>query len=174
MFRKLQQRFRDMKTIRQLCEQAEHHARNSGQQEAGAEHFILAALDLPDGTASAAFARLGVDGKLFKQAIAQQAKDALPAVGVQIGSSTMVSTQPLDAAATGLLYQAQASGQSLMQALAAQDKPANIALQGAHVLQAACTAQYGVTIRALRAMGLEPARLAAAAEAEIQAASLAA
>lgn len=172
MFRKLQQRFRDMKTIKQLCEQAEQHARDSGQKEAGAEHLVLAALDLPDGTASAAFARLGVNGRQYKEAIAQQAADALQGIGVQVDSSALPGTQPLAATATGMLYQAQASAQSLMRALAAQNKPADVALLGAHILLAACSAQYGVAIRAMRAMGVEPTRLATAAQAEIQAASM--
>lgn len=174
MFRKLQQRFRDMKTIKQLCEQAEQHARDSGQKEAGAEHFVLAALDLPDGTASAAFARLGVNGRQFKEAIVQQAADALQGIGVQVDNSALPGTQSLDTPAPGTVYQAQASGQSLMRALAAQDKPADVALLGAHILLAACSAQYGVAIRAMRAMGVEPDGLAAAAEAEIQAAMQAA
>lgn len=173
MFGKIQQRFRDMRSIKSLCEQAEQHARSNGQ-EPGAEHFVLAALDMPDGTAQAAFARLGVDGHSYKEAIRQQAANALHSVGVQVDVSVLKTSNPQrDMPTTGGLYQAQASGQNLMQALASQQKPPGLALMGAHVLLAACTAQYGVAVRALRAMGIEPAKLAEAARAEIHAWELA-
>ena len=42
-------------------------------------------------------------------------------------------------------------------------------LLGAHVILAATTAQYGVAIRAFRAMGIDPTKLAEAATEEINA-----
>ena len=51
MFETIKQRFRDMSTIKSLCLAAEQHANTDGQKEPGAEYFVLAALESPDGTA---------------------------------------------------------------------------------------------------------------------------
>jgi hypothetical protein len=51
MFDRLRHRLRGVGTLKTLCEAAEQHARRAGQDQPGAEHFVLAALDLPDGSA---------------------------------------------------------------------------------------------------------------------------
>jgi hypothetical protein len=47
MFKRLTQNLRDMGTIKTLCEAAERIARANHQERPGAEHFVLAALELP-------------------------------------------------------------------------------------------------------------------------------
>ncbi|MGZ8476106.1 MAG: Clp protease N-terminal domain-containing protein, partial [Candidatus Limnocylindria bacterium] len=47
-----------MRTIKKLLTDAEVEARAMGEAEPGAEHLLLAALDLPDGSARRAFERL--------------------------------------------------------------------------------------------------------------------
>ena len=49
MLQRIRQRFADMHTIKILAEAAERHAGAAGEREPGPEHFLLAALDLPDG-----------------------------------------------------------------------------------------------------------------------------
>ena len=46
----LKRRIGEMRTIKTLCTDAERHAHADGAREPGLEHFLLAALDLPDGT----------------------------------------------------------------------------------------------------------------------------
>ena len=48
MLQRIRQRLQDMRTLRQLFTRAEHHARAQGQPRPGAEHFLLAAIELPD------------------------------------------------------------------------------------------------------------------------------
>ncbi|WP_374582681.1 Clp protease N-terminal domain-containing protein [Pseudoduganella sp.] len=161
MFSTLKRRLGDMATIKTLCTAAERHANAAGQQQPGAEHFVLAALELPDGSAAAALRRLQAEPSAFRAAVEQQYADALAGLGVA-GASL---PPPAPVAASDGLYRAGASGQALLQALAALDK-AGRPLLGAHVLLAASAAQQGVTARALRAMGLTPAQLAQAAQQE--------
>jgi len=170
MFSKIKQRFHDMGTIKSLCLGAEKHANANGQKEPGAEHFVLAALELPDGTARKAFERIHVDPDGFRTAITQQYQDALRHVGIEspqyyASSNDTVPMPPL----TGV-YDAQPSGQALMQQLVAQRKvDSNVPLLGAHIVMAVTSAQYGVAVRALRAMGVDLTRLAEAATTEINA-----
>ena len=83
MFETIKQRFRDMSTIKSLCLAAEQHANTDGRKEPGAEHFVLAALESPDGTARKAFEHIRVDPNSFRAAIAQhgEAVRALRAMG---------------------------------------------------------------------------------------------
>ncbi|BBB97661.1 hypothetical protein ABIF38_004004 [Bradyrhizobium japonicum] len=50
MFKGIGSKLNDMGTIKFLCERAETYALQDQQREPGAEHFLLASLDLPDGT----------------------------------------------------------------------------------------------------------------------------
>ena len=69
MLDRLKTRLHDMTTIATLCLKAEHYANERGLKEVGAEHFVLAALALPDGTARRVFERLGADPDGFADAI---------------------------------------------------------------------------------------------------------
>lgn len=59
MFKGIGSKLNDMGTIKFLCERAETYALQDQQREPGAEHFLLASLDLPDGTSRLAFDRAG-------------------------------------------------------------------------------------------------------------------
>lgn len=166
MLSNLKQRFRDAKTISTLCSVAERYANASGEEEPGAEHFVLAALDLPDGSARRAFARLGADPARFGAAIEVQYQQALQCVGIDSKVLQEVAADAISARRG--LYHAQASGQELMQRMAADRRSDSSMLCGAHVLIAASASEHGVVPRALRAMGIDSQRLAAAARAEIQ------
>lgn len=156
-----------MGTIKALCLEAERQARQSGEQEPGAEHFLLAAIELPDGSARQVFARLGVDADAVRGAVAAQYDNALRNVGVDprvlnstIGDSTVTMR-------TATLYRAKPSGASVMQALAAlRRSDSDGPLLGAHVLIAVAGMNEGVAIRTLRALGIEPSELAGSAKVE--------
>lgn len=171
MFERLKQRVRDMGTIKALCEAAERHALAAGEREAGAEHFLLAALELPDGSAHRAFERVGADAARLGAAVEQQYRDALHGVGVDPEPLEAAAGAPEPLAPAAGLYRAAPSGQAVMQRLAAlraEDKDA--ALLGCHVVAVVAGMPQGVAPRALRAMGVEPQALARAAGDEAQAA----
>lgn len=167
MLNYLKRRFRDMRTVATLCQNAEKLANSSGRSEPGAEHFVLAALSLPDGTAQRAFQRLHVDSDQFRHAIDQQYADALCSVGINLPENS-VFERPALARPGSKLYKGHASAQALMQRLSEigkdkKEKP----LLGAHVVLAAISAQFGVIPRALQVMGIDPVILADAARMEI-------
>ncbi len=168
MFNKIKRRFRDMSTIKALCVGAEKHANAEGHKEPGSEHFVLAALELPDGTARKAFERINIDPNNYRTAITRQYEDALRNIGIELPRGGAVSDNAVTVPSGTGVYNAQSSAQVLMQHLANQQKTdSSTPLLGAHVILAVTAAQYGVAVRALRAMGVDPATLAEAARAEI-------
>jgi len=175
MFGVIRQRFRDAGTLKTLCMTAEQLANAGGQQIPGAEHFILSALALPDGTARRTFERLRVDPAAFQPAIEQQYAAALAAVGLQAGVAAEALPDAVAVLPRKGMYQTQASAQALMAVLtrqvmvAAQKANARTPLLGAHVLLAAAAAERGVAARALRTLGIDRDQLVAAASAEVAA-----
>lgn len=150
LFAGLRRRFNDARTLALLCKGAEREARAAGQTEPGAEHFLLAALELPDGSARRAFERLGVAPAQVRAAIERQYAQALgDAVGIEPAT-------PLSGAGAGV-YRAAASGQEIVQALARRSD-GDAGLRGADVLRAIAAMRHGVAARSLRALDLdEPA-----------------
>ena len=173
MFKTIRQRCRDMGTIKTLCFEAEKLANAEGQKEPGAEHFVLSALALPDGTARKAFLRIHADPDNFRAAITQQYEDALQNVGIALPRDAEISSELTPVPTSKGLYKTQPSAQALMQTLTReimkkeQKADSTAPLLSAHVLLAATSAQYSVAARAFRAMGVDPAKLAEAASAEI-------
>jgi ATP-dependent Clp protease ATP-binding subunit ClpA len=162
MFNRIKARFESMGTIKALCEQAEHHARQDQQNAPGAEHFLLAALDLPDGTARRAFEATGADPEGFRPAIARQYADALKVVGLDAAlSEGLDNPEPLPAQRR--LFDAAPSGQEVMQQLA-EERKGHDPLRGAHIVAIVADMPHGVAARALRAMGVDAGALRAAAE----------
>ncbi len=179
MFNTIKQRFRDVGTINVLCSGAEKLANTDDKKEPGAEHFVLSALELPDGTARKAFRRIHADPDSFRAAIARQCEDALQNIGIALPPEAAIVGEARPVAAGTGLYKAQALADTLMQTLArdimAKEHKVDSAapLLSAHVILAAIAAQYGVAVRAFRAMGIDPTKLAEAATAEIIASRMA-
>ncbi|MEW6704551.1 MAG: Clp protease N-terminal domain-containing protein [Pseudomonadota bacterium] len=167
MFRRLTLRLRDMRTITALCRSAELHANAEGRQAPGSEHFVMAAMDLPDGTAQRAFRRANADPARFRQAIVQQYARALRSAGID--ASLFEDDAPAMPEAKGL-YKAEDSARQLVERLARlrREEPAR-PLLGADVIAVAAESRHGITARAIEAMGLDAATLRAAAQAEIEA-----
>ncbi|MCF6120951.1 Clp protease N-terminal domain-containing protein [Mesorhizobium muleiense] len=155
-------RLSNARTIKTLCESAENYALKDQQRQAGAEHFLLAAIDLPDNTARLAFREIGADAAGFRDAVGAQYWEALRSVGVNAGEhkSGGLTPEPLQGAAG--LYDAAPSGAEVMKELAA-NRNDHRPLLGAHVVAIVAAMEQGVAARALRCMGVDPAALKAAA-----------
>lgn len=82
MFEKLRRARADPATMLALFPKAEQIARADGVDEPGAEHLLLAALDLDDGIATRALDRFHVDAGSLRAAIGAQHDEALRAIGV--------------------------------------------------------------------------------------------
>lgn len=162
MFSRIKARLTDMATIKTLCTQAEAYALQDQQREPGAEHFLLSALDLPDGTARRAFERIGADPAALQPAIARQYGDALAAIGFDLTLPKETSGEKPLTARPGA-FVASASGQEAMQALTA-GRAEHSPLLGVHVVAVVAGMSHGVAARALRAMGIDAAALRSAAQ----------
>ena len=160
---RLKNPFRDMRTIRMLLEGAEAEANRAGESMPAAEHLLLAALELPDGTARRAFERVGADPGALRQAIEDQHAEALRAIGIAADTAELAGpTAPL---ANGV-YRSSGSAQSAFQAAGTLARKTRSQLVGAHVVLAIADMEHGTAVRALRARGIDIDALAAAAREE--------
>lgn len=158
VFGVIQQKVSAARTLSALCRGAEAEARQDGQPEPGAEHFVLAAFSLPDGSAERVFNALGASEAELRTAIARQYAQPLRALGLQ----TSIIAEPLAEAHGVGPFQAAPSARALVQALAARSRKP---LTGARVLEVAAEQSEGVFARAMAVMGLDLDRLRKAAEA---------
>lgn len=161
-----------LRTIKELLTDAEIAARAMGEAEPGAEHLLLAALDLPDGSARRAFERLEVDPDALRSAIVDQQAQALIALGFAADQARSLSAPtPLDPPTGKGIYRSAVSAQEAFQAaaaLAAKDGP--FSLVGAHVVAAVAGMEHGTAARVFEVLRVDRAELVAAAEQELQAA----
>lgn len=168
MLRKLRSRAAAMKTISQLLREAEEIARRSGLARPAAEHLVLAALELPDGTARRVFERLGATGDDFGAALQAQETDDLGQIGIHAPDSRINAELPAPTAPTGV-YRSEPSAEQLFQLAGDDARGEGGTLLGAHVLRAAAALEHGPTARAFGRMGIDPSELHEAATAEIDA-----
>ena len=162
IFSTIKAKLQDMGTIKQLCELAEANALSDRQSQPGAEHFLLAALALGDGTARRAFVQSGVDPDGFRAAIDRQYSAALESIGIAVDQTSHDPEFGRRRPASGV-YHAAPSGQEVMQRLA-DTRDRHSPLLGAHVVAIVAAMPHGVAARAFRALGVDPARLRATAE----------
>lgn len=169
MLQKLRSRLGDMGTIKQLLENAETIARRDGLAQPAAEHLVLAALDLPDGTARAALERTGSSAEAFAAALRVQHATALEAVGVVVDDDLIAASLPEPERSTGV-YRSETSAQELFQRAGTDARAECGGLLGAHVVRAAATLEHGTVARTFEHMGVDSHALRASATAEIAAA----
>lgn len=167
MFKRLKLRIQDIHTISDLISGADRYAEQNGEDMPGAEHYLLSALSLPDGTAKQVFKRLNADPSKFQIAINKQYSDALNIVGVD---TSVIEGEPEPISSSGILHNSKPSGQAVMKALYAlksHDKERPIL--GAHILEVISHMKYGVVARSLRTMGIDGQALHIAADDELAA-----
>lgn len=165
MFKRFTLRIGDMKTISRLIAGADEQARISGEEEPGAEHFLLSALELPDGSAKRVFDRVGINADMFSQAVTTQYEEALQSIGVDMSS---VNAEPEPLETERVFHSSKPSGEAVMKKLhklkkTDKDRP----LLGAHVVAVVATMKHGVAARALRSLGVEIASLQQAVDDEL-------
>jgi hypothetical protein len=168
MLNKLTQTLRDMGTIKTLCEAAERVANAEQQSAPGAEHFVLAALELGDGSAARVFDKLAISAERFRDALRDLHREALVAAGVsaaQINSSER-DVPPLPRPRE--LYNAAPSGEAVLKGLAAlRKRGVSGPLLGVHVLEVVITNQHRPTLLALQRLGRDAASVLAAIQSEM-------
>lgn len=164
MFAKLKQRWQDLRTIANLSNHAERWALKAGQQHPGAEHYTLAALELADGSARRVFQRVGADPEAYRAALEKRHAAALSALGLEVEAEDMAPPP----ATAGKLFDAQPSGQALMQKLPDAQRRLPAALCGAHILLVVAGMRQSAAGRAFGAINIDLQALGRAAEEELR------
>jgi ATP-dependent Clp protease ATP-binding subunit ClpA len=160
--------FDDMRTIKQLLTDAERVAREMGEEEPAAEHLLLSAIGLPDGSAARALDRLGTDADAIRAALREEQADALVAAGVpRATAEAMADPVPLGPAGAPLLYGAGPSARDVFQEAGKLARSSKQRLVGAHVVAAIAGLERGTMPRVLDRLGVDRVRLADAARAEL-------
>ena len=154
MFDKLRRARTDLTTMNTLFPKAEQIARADGVDEPGAEHLLLAALDLDDGIAAAALARFHVDAAALRAAIVAQHEDALRSIGVVADDNAVAAALPAPTPAMGL-YRSQGSLQRAFQRATALAKLDKTSLHSGHILLAVTEPDQGTVARSLEHLGLD-------------------
>ena len=155
---------RQMRAIKQLLTDAEREARAMGDAEPGAEHLLLAALDLPDGTAARVLATFGIDGERLRSAITQYHAAALAQVGID--GAAFGTPQPIEPANGSGVYRSAASAREAFGAVATMARR-DRGLLGAHVTAAIAEMEHGTAAGVLSLLGIDRHALAAASRTEI-------
>ena len=169
MLKKLTQTFKDMGTIKMLCEAAEQIALAEHQAAPGAEHFVLAALELPDGSAERVFARLGITAGTFREALRETHRAALKAVGVADEEVARSEQDVPPLPRPDEIYNAAPSGEAVLKGLAAlRKRGVSGPLVGVHVLEVVSTMQHGTTRRAFALLGRDAPTVMAAIQNEMK------
>ena len=164
---KLKNPVRDVRTIKRLLTGAEAEARQAGESVPGAEHLLLAALALPDGSARRAFERLGADPNQLRAAIAAAHAEALRAVGIEPPNEDALDAEAgQDTKGPTGVFRSNASAQSAFRAAGQLARSEKSQLVGAHIVAAVAEMEHGTAARALTVMGIDRATLAAAAHQE--------
>jgi ATP-dependent Clp protease ATP-binding subunit ClpA len=158
----------DMRTIKQLLTDAERIAREMGEEEPGAEHLLLSAIGLPDGSAARALGSLAVDADGIRAALRAEQADALVVAGVpREKAETMADPEPLGPAGAPLLYGAGPSAREVFQEAGRLARSSKQRFAGAHVVVAITGLERGTMPRVLDRLGIDRVRLADAARAEL-------
>ena len=158
----------DMRTIKRLLTDAERIAREMGDEEPGAEHLLLSAIGLPDGSAARALAAVGVDAERIRAGLREEQAEALVSAGVpRETAEAMAEPAPLGPAGAPLLYGAGPSAREAFQAAGTMARSAKQRLAGAHVVAAVAEMERGTMARVLDRLGVDRARLAEVARDEL-------
>ena len=159
-----------MRTIKKLLTDAETEARAMGVAEPGAEHLLLAAIGLPDGSARRAFERAGADPEALRGAIVEEQAAALVGIGFEAEHARSLSAPaPLEPPTGRGVYHAAVSAQEAFQAASAlAAKDGRFRLSGAHVVAAVARMEHGTAARVLGVLGVHREALVRAAEEELE------
>ena len=158
----------DMRTIKQLLTDAERISREMGEEEPAAEHLLLAAMGLPEGSAVRALGSMGVDADRIRAALLEEQADALVAVGVpRETADRLAAPEPLGPGGAARLYGAAPTAREAFRIAGDLARHAKQRFAGAHVVAAVATIERGTVARALERLGLDRGQLADAAAREL-------
>lgn len=157
----------EIRTIKVLLTRAETLAHEMGDDLPGAEHLLLSALELPEGSARQAFEQVGADPDAFRSSIDAQYDASLAAVGIEVDPTRRPT--PTWARSPTKAMRFNPSGRTAFQAatrLAKAHRP--VPFCGAHIVAAVADLEQGTAARTLVTMEVDRAELHAAAIAVLE------
>ncbi|MCX6522212.1 MAG: Clp protease N-terminal domain-containing protein [Actinobacteria bacterium] len=154
MFDKLRRARADLATMNQLLPDAERRAREDGLELPGAEHLLLASLDLDD-IAAGVLRGFSVDGADLRAAVAGQHDEALRTIGLLADDNAIEAALPPGGQPRGP-YRSQGSLQRAFQHAVELAKRDGSSVNSGHVLLAVTEAEHGTVARALGHLGVDP------------------
>lgn len=157
MLDKLRRARTDLATMKALLPEAERIARDDGVEQPGAEHLLLAALDLDD-VATDVLRVFAVDQAGLRAAVAGQHEEALRAIGLVADDNAIAAALPTGGQPSGP-YRSQGSLQTAFRHAIAAAKRDDAPLNSGHVLLAVTDAEHGTVLRALEHLGVDPTAL---------------
>ncbi len=162
MFKRMIQRFRDMRALSSLMQAADRHSQKRSEgNKPSTEHFVLAAIESRDGDAKEVFQRLGLDAADFEDALREQYKNSLNSIGIEVDDDSLrVSDESINSNAIEL-PQVTESGSELLRIMSQQNQ--GKAFSGADVLRAINSVPPGPAHRAFAIMGTTADKVAVAA-----------
>ena len=159
---------RDARTIGRLLTDAEQVARRMGDERPAAEHLLIAAMAMPDGSAARVLASFDTGVAQLEDAVQEEHAAGLVAAGVDPDvAARMAEPAPILPANAPGVYRSEASAQELFQAAGAAARRAGQRLTGAHVALAAAGVAHGTLARALERLGIDREALRDAAGREL-------
>jgi len=169
LFKRLKLRLKDMATISKLCQVAETYAQKRSEGAPAEEHFLLSALDLPDGTARRVFERVGASPEQLEKAIDQQHNEALSYIGVDISKLNIDDSTVDSAVSPSIPFESKPSAQSLMKELVKMRRnDKDIPLIGLHIIEVLSSKELGVVARTMKLIGISQDSLKEAVAKELE------
>lgn len=165
--RQKRSRIRDIRIMNELFPAADAVAAADGEPQAGAEHLLIAALDLDTGSARRAFEAAGADPDRFHDAVRAQHEEALRAVGLRPMSDPALDQHLPPPVPQDRPHRGTPSGHALFRRVVDLVRKERSQLYGAYFVLVAAQTEHGTTARALRHLGVDPVALASAARTEI-------
>jgi ATP-dependent Clp protease ATP-binding subunit ClpA len=169
VFSKLRRARTDIATMKRLFPDAERLAQADGLDRPGAEHLLLAALDLDDGTALQALGEMWIDSQQLHDAVIAQYDEALRGVGITADDNAIDARLPAPPERTTGPYRSQGSMQTLFQRAVTLAKSDGSPLRSGHLLLAATESEHGALARALTHLGIDRHELHDAARRHLEA-----
>ena len=162
MFKRMMQRFRDMRALSSLIQAAERHSQKRSEgNKPSTEHFVLAAIESKDGAAKEVFQSLGLDAADFEDALREQYKNSLIKIGIEVDDDALRVSDDSTHSNAIALPQVTESGRELLHIMSQQNQ--GKAFSGADVLRAINSVPPGPAHRAFVIMGTTAEKISVSA-----------
>jgi len=166
------QKLPNASTFHAIFPRADAIACEMGERLVGAEHYFLAALENPDNTAARCFATTGRTPAEFRAAVAQEYMEILDDMGIDVGFLALTNYAPDPITDASFPLEKQTSAMAVFRNLRPFQRFFARVYISAEIIEAAALLEFGITARALAALGVDPHALILAARAEAREARL--